>query len=230
MARPRSQGLLFGLALVAAGLLLLLGQLRFFDLDLFWRFWPTLLVLLGLLKLIQGPFAEGRIWGAGLLTAGLLLQASHLGLLRVNLWQLWPLWLVVVGLLMAWEALRGRRRKPEVAAPISRLNHFAMFGGGEVRSNAANFEGGDVLVLFGGYDVDLTKASIAGDEAVISAHAVFGGIEIKVPEGWSVMSRGIALFGGYGDSTTHPPAGEAASTKRLIVKGLAMFGGVEMKN
>ena len=38
----------------------------------------------------------------------------------------------------------------------------------------------------------------------------------------------VAVFGGYEDKTSHPRGPEPA--KRLIVRGSAVFGGVEVKN
>jgi hypothetical protein len=40
--------------------------------------------------------------------------------------------------------------------------------------------------------------------------------------------RGAGVFGGYSDQTIHPPI--TSETKRLIVKGGAVFGGVTFKN
>ena len=43
-----------------------------------------------------------------------------------------------------------------------------------------------------------------------------------------VSVEGVAIFGGYEDKTSHPREGAAA--KRLVVRGFAIFGGVEVKN
>jgi hypothetical protein len=40
--------------------------------------------------------------------------------------------------------------------------------------------------------------------------------------------EGTGVFGGYSDETIHPPM--TPETKRLIVKGGAVFGGVVVKN
>jgi hypothetical protein len=68
-----------------------------------------------------------------------------------------------------------------------------------------------------------------GDSAVVYASAIFGGIEIKVPDNWQVTSDGTGIFGGFSDETAHPPEG-TPGLKRLIIKGEAVFGGVEVKN
>jgi hypothetical protein len=59
--------------------------------------------------------------------------------------------------------------------------------------------------------------------------AVIGGVEIKIPENWSVVLRGTAVFGGYQDETSQPRE-DTPGFKRLFLTGSAVFGGVEVKN
>jgi hypothetical protein len=76
--------------------------------------------------------------------------------------------------------------------------------------------------------VDLRKASIApGTEAVIDVFAFWGGIDIKVPEDWTVVNRVVPLMGGIEDKTLapQPPTG-----KRLVLRGIVVMGGVSVKN
>jgi hypothetical protein len=67
---------------------------------------------------------------------------------------------------------------------------------------------------------------MAGDEAVLDVFVFWGGIEVKVPEDWEVVSRGLAILAGFVDNTRHPPSAQ----KRLVVTGMAIMGGVEVKN
>jgi len=53
-----------------------------------------------------------------------------------------------------------------------------------------------------------------------------GGMEVRVPEDWIVIIEGFPFMGGF-DDKTRP---EKNSTKRLIVKGTAVMGGIEIKN
>jgi hypothetical protein len=53
-----------------------------------------------------------------------------------------------------------------------------------------------------------------------------GGIEIKVPPDWSVECRATAFLGGVEDKTVPP----AQATKRLVIEGFVMMGGVEVRN
>jgi predicted membrane protein len=79
----------------------------------------------------------------------------------------------------------------------------------------------------GGCEIDLRQASIQGEEAVISTFAMWGGIKIKVPPTWNVIVQGIPFLGGFDDKSAKPAD---HSAKRLIVKGTAIMGGVEVTN
>ena len=85
-----------------------------------------------------------------------------------------------------------------------------------------------VLLAFGGCKIDLRDAEMQGREAVLNTYAIFGGVEIRVPENWEVVNHGMAIFGGVSDQRRQPPRGP--DTKTLILDGAAIFGGVSVKD
>jgi hypothetical protein len=109
------------------------------------------------------------------------------------------------------------------------LNAVAVFGGCERRVSDPNFQGGRVTAIFGGVELDFRDADIAS-EAILEINCVFGGVEIRVPETWHVHSRNFPVFGGYEDKTRHPGNPAIGSPKTLIVSGMVVFGGIEIKN
>jgi hypothetical protein len=106
----------------------------------------------------------------------------------------------------------------------SRVTLFALMSGVK-RKFAGIFRGAQLTAIMGGIELDLRGAKVE-DGAVIDALAFWGGIEIFVPENWAVVNQGHALMGGFDDSTRHPDPGERP---RLIVRGLALMGAVEIK-
>jgi len=104
----------------------------------------------------------------------------------------------------------------------------AVFGGVERHISVQDFHTAQCIAVFGACKIDLRDAQISGKEATLEAYAVFGGVEIRVPDDWEVISRGTAVFGGIGDQRRHAPTGP--DTKTLILEGAAVFGGVEVKN
>ncbi len=82
------------------------------------------------------------------------------------------------------------------------------------------------FAMFGGVELDLTEARFAELETEFITGAIFGGVEITVPEGLTVHVDGIGIFGGF-DQKAEGPGEPGAPVLR--VKGGALFGGVEVK-
>ena len=79
----------------------------------------------------------------------------------------------------------------------------------------------------GGCEIDLRPSTIAEGPAVIECFALWGGIDLIVPEDWMVTGKVIPLMGGFEDNTKPATGGPR---KELIVRGLAIMGGVEVRN
>jgi hypothetical protein len=107
---------------------------------------------------------------------------------------------------------------------------LSVFGGSEQHINSQHFRGGQLIAVFGGYQLDLTQAEIEGEQAVLDATSVFGGGEIHIPRHWNVSMKGVGIFGGYGDESGKYAKDISKPPKTLVVKGVAMFGGVTVKN
>ena len=98
----------------------------------------------------------------------------------------------------------------------------AVFDGVDLKSRAKAFRGGSMLAWFGGVAVDLREAELAPD-ARLSVHTLFGGVAVRVPEGWRVESGMKAIAGGVDVRT---PAQDDPDAPTLRVDGLALFGGI----
>jgi hypothetical protein len=109
----------------------------------------------------------------------------------------------------------------------SHMNVMAIMGGVTRGSNSPAFRGADLLAIMGGLEIDLRKAAING-EAVIDLFVMWGGIEIRVPEDWTVTSHVVPLMGGVEDKTRPPQT--AHPQHHLVLRGVALMGGVEIKN
>jgi Domain of unknown function (DUF5668)/Cell wall-active antibiotics response 4TMS YvqF len=219
--------------LIVVGTLFLLGNLHVLPSLNWFDFWPVILIVIGLMKLLEAPRKGSYLVGAILFGLGIVFLSDNLNFLPFPVWDLWPLALIAVGawLLferMPWATGRAEFRRP-CASGSDALNLTAVFSGGKRKFDGQEFRGGMVSAVFGGFELDLRKAVIAGDSVLLRVDAVFGGCEIKIPEAWNVEMQGAAVFGGFSDETRHPPAG-APGTKQFIIKGGAVFGGVVVKN
>ena len=100
---------------------------------------------------------------------------------------------------------------------------LAIFGGGERKGRWRVKRRTNAVAVFGGHDLDMTDAVFEGREVTIYAFAVFGGIDITVPEGVTVRNEGIGIFGGFAAHGSDDPDPNAPT---VVIKGLALFGGV----
>ena len=111
-----------------------------------------------------------------------------------------------------------------------RLDEFAMFGGGDRMLRSRSFRGGNVTAIMGGFDIDLRDADIAGDAARIEVFVIMGGIDLKVPENWTVVMDVTPFMGGADYNSRNRRAPAEGPQKVLTVSGFVFMGGVEVKH
>jgi predicted membrane protein len=229
--RDPQGGLIGGTIVAIVGIIFLMDNMGVFSATHLFRFWPLILVAAGIAALSS---LQGRVKGAVLIVVGILFQLDALGIVQFRWSSLWPLAMIGAGLVLVWSSLETRRVNFAVGDSRNSLNEFALFGGVERRITSQDFKGGVATAIFGGIEIDLRTAAIAGDQAELNINAIFGGCEIRVPENWEVVAHGQGIFGGYVDSTkgytraTDPSV--SVLRKELYIRGVAVFGGVEIKN
>jgi predicted membrane protein len=218
--------LIIGFLLLVAGVVLLLGNFGVMRAHVVLRLWPAGLILIGLALMAQAQRTAGRVSGLFWVLVGTWLLLGNLGVLRIAIFDLWPIPIVIVGGYLIWQAVHGPD-KPADRESESHFSALALMGGVGRKINSQQFRGGEATALLGGVKIDLHDAAVAGEEAVIDVFAFWGGIELSVPEGWAVVNRVVAILGGA-DDRTRPPT--AASPKRLVIRGICIMGGVEIKS
>jgi predicted membrane protein len=229
--RSGTHGLFFGAIVVAIGCLLLLdnlGIVRFHDI---WQYWPVLLVAYGVSRIVDSRTASGYIWGGVLALIGAFLLLDTLDIIVFNFAVVWPLILIAFGISVLVRALE-RNRIPAGAtltgAPV--VGSTAIFSESKSGSDTQDFHGGEATAVFGAARFDLRNASMTVDEARIDVNVVFGEVEIRVPETWSVINRAGVVFAGVNDKTIHPKPDPNVKTPRLVVTGAVIFGGITLRN
>lgn len=222
--------LIVGLAFVTAGVLLALARFTDWNVAPLWSYWPLVLIAIGTAKIVQ-PRAGfgGGLWLLGL---GTWFLGNNLGWWSLRFHDLFPFAILALGILILSRGFFRPARRPgrpgfETAADAT-VDIFAMMGGARRASNAQAFRGGHVTAIMGGCELDLRQAALAEDGAVIECFTVWGGIQIAVPEGWSVAMEGTPLLGGFADRTVQPPPG--VSAQRLVIRGVAIMGGVDVRH
>lgn len=215
--RPAPRAAAIAAATAAAGVLLVLDLSGVLDAWPAVRYWPFAVILAGMgITAGSGP----RMAGIALILIGFCGSGDWFGAAR------WPLMILVAGAALLWNALRSRDDTPEPA----RLCATALFAPVSRRLSTLEFEGGEALAMWGALDVNLRRADLHGGSAVVYANALFADITLHVPEDWTVAVHGLGVLGGYSDSTHRPQPGAAAFQKCLVVKGLALFGTIDVQN
>jgi len=221
--------LVMGLIIVTVGVLFTLDNLEFLNAREYLRYWPALLIVFGVSKMIYAH-GGGRFFGGMLTVGGIFLLLDRLYYIDFNWGDFWPLIFIAIGGSMLWNSMSRRLSQTSETSSSggsdSDMNHFVVMGGLELVNNSRQFRGGELSAIMGGIEVDLRQASIK-DEAVIEIFALWGGISMKVPQDWTVSVQIAPIMGGVEDKTI-PPKGEPK--KRLIIKGTAIMGGAEIKN
>ena len=219
---------LLGLALTAIGLALLGDTLGVLDADRVLRFWPLVLVGLGVVFVLRAR--DGGPWfpGAVLILVGGAFLLEELGYLEGGLDRLWPLIVVLLGIAIMSRGLRSRRAAAGGSDTDGTLSKFAFLSGFTPKVTSRALRGGNLSAFMGGLEVDLTDADIEpGTEPVFDVFVLMGGIELRVPRDWTVDARVTPFMGGLEDSSDRA---EADPAKRLVIKGFVMMGGLEIDN
>lgn len=236
MEQHRSRGagrLILGFVLLGLGILWTLDNMGIYESERLLRWWPLVLVLIGLSHL-TGSGGNRRILSGTLFTgAGVLLTLERVGLVDVNVWTLWPLFFVVVGAMIVIRSLRSSGTESDEPGqgpsgdPDQSLNSFAFMSETTRRSTSADLHGGEVTAIMAGAQIDLRNARSAAGQVVIDVFTIWGGIDITIPDDWTVVCEVTAILGAFEDKTR--PAIGPSGTK-LVVRGLVIMGGVEVKN
>lgn len=106
--------------------------------------------------------------------------------------------------------------------------HIAIMSGHSTRGRWRIGGKTNAIAIMGGCDMDLRRAEIEGPEIEITAFAFWGGIEITVPEGIDVELRGFSFMGGRSLRLRDVPI--VPGSPRIIVRGFAVMGGIEVKS
>ena len=213
-----------GLILLTLGLVFLLDNLDLVESGAILRFWPAILLVAGLKMLVDARDRGSAVSGTLLAAVGALLVLDALYLIDVNLWDFWPVVLVALGVRVLMNAMSGS--DDAAAAADSEESASAFLGSVERRNRSADFRGGSASAFMGAVNFDLREADIAGERAVINVFAMMGGLEIRVPEEWTVEVGVTSIMGGVEDKTR----GAAVTPKRLVLKGTVIMGGIEIRN
>lgn len=220
-----------GLLIVVLGLLLTADNLGWADTEFFiWRYWPAILVAVGLAKVAKGRGSSGWLFGTILMLVGTGMLVDRIFQLAIDVGDWWPMLIVLMGVVIILRAVGGPRTagqpgSPSPASAEATFSEFAMWSGKQRRVASTAFRHADLTAIMGGIELDLRQAATANGEAVVDLFVMWGGVEIWVPPDWAVSNQVGLLMGGAEDKST----GTQDARHRLIVRGFVLMGGVDIK-
>ena len=197
--------IIWGIAIIALGIIFGGNALGLFSLDIFFDGWWTLFIIVpSVVSLITD---KDKIMSLGFIAVGviLLLAAQNVFSYDVAWKVILAVFLVAVGLSIIVRSIFHSKNDQEVAKKIEKLKNgktmdsqFAAFSGSDRVYKDETFNGSNLSAIFGGVSLDLRNAKFTSD-TVIKAFALFGGIDIIVPENIQVKLKSGFIFGGISD-------------------------------
>lgn len=220
--------ILWGLVFVVLGVVVALNTLDIIDFNIFFDGWWTLIIIVPCFIGLFDTTNESKVGNVIGIIIGVVLLLASWGWLRFELiFKLFiPAILVIIGLYMIFGNLFKNNVKEKVKAKKEKGNGesiVATFSEQMVTKKDEVFESANLDAVFGSVVLDLSKAKIK-DEAVISASAIFGGIDIIVPKDVEVKVKSTPIFGGVSNKS------KGKDTKKVIyIDALALFGSIDIK-
>ncbi len=216
--------LVVGIFFTIAGILMALENLDIVDAGQVLRYWPVLLIVIGVMK-----FRDAGSRGLAVLSmaAGALLLAHNAHWLRFSFAGLWPVVLIGVGVVIVLRAFGVVIPTAFVATAMGPAGDtsWAVVNTRKLARPANELAGKRLVAFMGGHQIEVIEPATYDGPIVIEAMAMWGGIEIRVPHGWEVIADVVPVMGGIEVKTSAARGG-----RQLIVRGLMFMAGMEVKN
>lgn len=212
-----------GLIITAIGVGALLGALNVAPFWSWFGSWWPLLVIIGGLFVLLGDLRRNWLWGTLLIVIGGLLLFKTQEIIDFNFFSLIvPLLIIGAGLsvLISSQSRRNIKSDAKDSDDIS-----VIFSGSETKNKSKAYQGGKVTAIFGGATIDLRDAKLA-DQATLDIFALCGGIELRVPRDWKVVSKIAPIAGGVENKSE---GSDDHAGPVLVLTGTVALGGIEIK-
>ena len=212
------------------GLSIGLNTLDLVSFNIFFDGWWALIIIIPcLIGLINNEDKTGDIIGL-LIGVALLLNAQ--GIISFDIiWKLAaPLILVIIGLSIILKDNKDSKTNVVIKKINSNDNEktsvCSAFSSQNIKLNKEKINNLELNAIFGGIEYDLRNGVIKED-IVINATAIFGGIDIIVPDDVNVKIKSTSIFGGASNKKQLMDDKEKKHT--IYINASCVFGGVDIK-
>lgn len=225
----KTTSIIWGIALVAVGVVLGLNAFGVTDIELFFDGWWTLFIIVpSAVGLFRDKDKTGSIIGI-LIGAFLLLCCQNV----IDFDMIWklalPAVIIIIGIkLIFGNAIAGKFEKAvskNAPAGENSKSICAIFSGQNANYDSQVFNGAEINAVFGGAKCDLRNAVIESD-CVINATSIFGGVDIFLPDDVNIKVNSNSIFGGVSNKRNIAYINGAFT---VYINATCMFGGVDIK-
>ena len=194
--------------------------------------WPLIFFVLALVALAKCDFGGFLVFSAS--GTIFFLPKIRPDISFLDILAQWPLFLVAIGV---WTVFRSflpekKKKRSKSRADGEEEPHpgsLAIFRTVTWRPRSQHYRGDQVTAVVGGYKLDLQKAELAPEGAVIEVFSFWGGVEILLPDHWAVDVRVVPFMGGF-DEKGRSGRPVPADAPRLLIRGFVVMGGLEVKH
>lgn len=224
----KTSKVLWGLVLIAIGIVIGANAMGITNINIFFKGWWTLFIIIPCFIGLFNPNESNKTGNIiGLIIGTVLLLATR-GLIgfEIIVKMIVPFIFVAIGISLIFnETLKGKiSEKVKEANKDGLENIIATFAGQKVKKDDEEFTGANLEAIFGGIVLDLRNANIE-KEAIIKSTSIFGGVEIIMPSNVKVKVKSTPIFGGVSNKYVE----NKESEKVIYIDAFCMFGGVDIK-
>jgi len=189
--------------------------------------WPLILIIIGVIHFANRKNVSDFSGWFFILLGGFFLLIQN----KIVNWEFvgkfWPVFLIVLGLSIILHRKNPVSESEPDAEKYNSITGIALFSGYKKKLSSKAFRRGKITALFGSAEIDLSKSYLNRSGAELELTAVFGGIDLIIPQDWNIELNSSAVFGGVGNKSQNPSISEG---KILKIRANAVFGGIDIRN
>ncbi len=221
------KSIIWGSILILVGLVLALNEFGVININIFFKGWWTLFIIIpSFINLFVDKDKTGSLIGV---LIGVLLLLSIRNIIDLNI--LWKLIIPIILVCIGFSLISKNMFDKNVSKKIKELNsknnndgYCSTFSSQKINIDE-EFMGTNLDAIFGGIELDLRNSNIKKD-VVINTTAIFGGIDIFVPDNVKVKIKSTSIFGGVSDKKNNKSSDKSPV---IYVNATCLFGGVDIK-
>lgn len=249
-----SGSFVIGVIAIGIGVAFLLKSLGYLAGVNLWDYWPLILIIIGGLRVIFPQSHHSYFWGPLVAIVGVFFLMTNLHLISLDITKLWPVIPILFGIRLIsrpffkpwrnchieradwhncnteradWHKYRhGHRWSGDSVITDDNLSIALVLSGGEYVCTSSKFIGGNISLTLAGCEIDLRKVIVPGEEIFLDVNLILGGIELRIPNTWSVRYLGTPVLGSFENKTNPVTIPE----KKLIIRGPITLAGFEVRN